>query len=50
VAPIASAVRHPADCKARYGGVADTKLSKFQVEDAGILCETKALFDKDKVF
>jgi len=26
--------------------VADTKLSKFQVEDAGILCETKTPFDK----
>jgi hypothetical protein len=31
VAPIASAARHPADCEARYGGMVDTKLSKFEV-------------------
>jgi len=31
LAPIASAVRHPEDYEARYGGVADTKLSKFEI-------------------
>ena len=31
MAPFASAVRHPADCEARYGGLVDTGLDKFEI-------------------